>query len=66
MTTVIQSIREMKNLITVPILATKTGLSKKAIYNCVERGTIPYLRLGTAIRFDPKEIADWLEQRHIP
>ena len=42
------------------------GMDDKTIYRMAARGLIPSFRLGGAIRFDPKEIADWLRRKYAP
>jgi excisionase family DNA binding protein len=41
-------------------LANMLSTSKMTIYRLVEKGAIPYFRVGGLIRFDPQAIADWL------
>ena len=47
-------------------VAKMLSTSKMTIYRLVERGTIPHFRIGSSIRFDPKEIADWLRTKMPP
>ena len=44
-------------------LAIILSTSKMTIYRLVERGAIPYFRVGGLIRFDPQAIADWLRRK---
>ena len=34
----------------------------QAIYSMVSRGQIPYLKIGVAVRFDPRQIQAWIQQ----
>ena len=44
-------------------LAKKWKVSKVWIYKLCDQGRIPFFRLaGKAIRFDPGEIKEWMEQ----
>lgn len=42
-------------------LATYLGINKMTIYRMVKNNKIPYLRVGTSIRFDQSEIDRWLQ-----
>ena len=50
------------NLIKPCELAKGLKVASGTIYAWVERGLIPHIRLEKCIRFDPREIRDWLEQ----
>ena len=52
-----------ERLLTVKELATRLGMSTPWIYKAVEKGSLPFVRLGEAIRFDPEEIKTYLESR---
>jgi excisionase family DNA binding protein len=54
-----------KGLLTVRELQTYLNLSKTTLYDKVQQGTIPYLRFGTTIRFDPVRIAIWLREQEV-
>lgn len=42
-------------------LADVLNMTQSGLYSAVSRGSIPAAKIGTATRFDPKEIADWYE-----
>lgn len=63
MTSLIEQVRQSKTALTVPKLATMLSMSKRAIYDHVDRGSLPAIRIGTAVRLDPKTTAEWLEAR---
>jgi excisionase family DNA binding protein len=44
-------------------LARGLKVSNGAVYQWVDRGLIPYIRLGKCLRFDPLEIKEWLEKQ---
>ena len=48
---------------TVKELARYLGISKRWIHKRTRRNEIPCHRLGTALRFDPKEVHVWMIQR---
>lgn len=44
------------------------GITKRAVYQRVYRGAIPYVKLGSAsasIRFDPDEIAKFVDDHRV-
>lgn len=55
--------KELKPLLSVSQLATWLGMSVPWVYKAVEKGIIPFLRIGEAIRFDAEEIRAYLESR---
>jgi excisionase family DNA binding protein len=61
--TIIEQIRDCRHALKVTQLAKMLGMSRQAIYDHIEHGTLPALRIGTSIRLDPKMVADWLEAR---
>jgi excisionase family DNA binding protein len=44
-------------------LARGLKVAQGTVYAWVDRGLIPYLRLGKCIRFEPKDIKEWLMGR---
>ena len=48
---------------TVPELAKLLSLSKVSLYELVKRGRLPALKIGGSIRLDPKQTAEWLNER---
>jgi hypothetical protein len=60
------SIIERKpGLLTVAQLKGLIAFGKTAIYDMVDAGEIPYLRIKSSIRFDPIVIARWLRERTV-
>jgi len=55
--------KELRPLLSVSQLATWLGMSVPWVYKAVEKGIIPFLRIGEAIRFDAEEIRAYLESR---
>jgi len=41
------------------------GKTLQAVYKMVERGQIPYIKLGRLVYFQPAEIQKWLSNRSI-
>ena len=48
---------------TVPEVAEFLQLHPKTVYEFVARGTLPCVRLGSRLRFDPRDIASWVSAR---
>jgi len=44
-------------------LCERTGLKRHTVYMMVRAGTIPHRRFGKVVRFTPRVIAKWLEER---
>ena len=53
----------MNNLLTPQQMANFLGMSRIWVYKQAERGLLPFYRVGDAIRFDPEEIAGYLQSR---
>jgi len=60
---IIHQLKSMEHALTVKELAALLHLGKTAIYEMVRRGAIPCIRFGYTVRFDPHEIASWLQTR---
>ncbi len=52
---------EFSGLLTTAEAAKLLGVGKRHIYRLVSKERIPYLKWGRFLRFDPVEIAAWLE-----
>jgi len=39
-----------------------TGLALQSLYNMVSQRRIPYVKVGRAVRFDPRLLDEWLKQ----
>lgn len=48
---------------TVKEVAERLGISVRTVYSFMERGKIPYYKIGHSVRFDEQEIEAWLEKR---
>ena len=44
-------------------LAAGMKVAQGTVYLWVERGTIPFLRIGKCIRFEPEDIKEWLRAK---
>lgn len=61
----IETLSESKKAWTLAELAVVLNCSTAKLYRMVEAGRIPYFRLGSMIRFDPKVTAEWLESKSV-
>lgn len=52
---------EFSGPLTTAEVAGLLGVAKRHIYRLVSEDRIPYLKWGRLLRFDPVEIAAWLE-----
>ena len=39
------------------------SISERTLYSWTKRGDIPVVKLGTAVRYDPKDLAAFVEQK---
>ncbi len=46
---------------TVPDVAAYLRMSRKHVYRLVELGELPHIKIGRCVRFDPADIATWLD-----
>jgi excisionase family DNA binding protein len=47
-------------------LADRLGITVRHVRRLVAQRRVPYLKVGRLVRFDPVEIAEWLDTRHRP
>ena len=50
-------------LMTVAEVSRQTRLSKPYIYGLIDRGDLPALRFGTAVRIDPADVERFISER---
>ena len=53
----------MSSLMTVSEVAQFLGLHEKTVYEWAARGRLPCVRVGSSLRFDPRDIERWLSAR---
>jgi len=58
-----ESQENMNSLLNPSQVAGLLGMSRVWVYKQVEKGLLPFYRVGEAIRFNPEEIQGYLEQR---
>lgn len=59
--TLAEQLRSKKKALTVEELADLLCIAIRTLYKEVEDDHIPFFRVRTSIRFDPHQVADWLE-----
>lgn len=62
----IEELEARSGAIKVSDLAAILGVDDKHIYRMAARGQLPSFRVGGAVRFDPKEVANWLRLKYSP
>jgi len=61
--TLAEHLRTIKHALGVHDLADILQLDEGTIRRYVRRNHIPYFKIGMTIRFDPDQVADWLESK---
>ena len=56
-------LRSAKGALTAKQLAGVLNISPKTVFKLAKAGRIPSFRVGTAVRFDPRLIVDWLRRQ---
>jgi excisionase family DNA binding protein len=51
-------------LLTYKELGQELSLSIRYLQKCVQQESLPYIRFGRAVRFDPNAISKWVNQRN--
>ena len=51
----------LPQLLTIDQLAERLGVSTRHVRRLVAERRVPYLKVGKFVRFDPSEIAEWLD-----
>lgn len=53
----------MESLLDSSQVATWLSMSEAWVYSEVQKGSLPFYRIGDAVRFDPEDIRSYLNQR---
>jgi excisionase family DNA binding protein len=56
----------LPQLLTINQLADRLGGTPRHVRRLVAERRVPYLKVGRFVRFDPAEIAAWLDERRMP
>jgi excisionase family DNA binding protein len=60
--TIAEQVERTEGAVTADKLAKLLGVSKITIFKMAKSGRIPSFRVGTCVRFDPRQVADWLRK----
>jgi excisionase family DNA binding protein len=60
---ILQQLSTRTTALTARELTRLLNVSEKTIYEEVQRGTIPHVRIGSRIRFRPERTAEWLQSQ---
>ncbi len=64
-TSIVEFIGSLKTLQTANQLGEFLGMSPKTLSQWSKQGRMPHIKMGSALRFDPKAIAAWLKTRSV-
>jgi excisionase family DNA binding protein len=53
-------------LISIDQLAGRLGITVRHVRRLVAERRVPYYKVGRLVRFDPRELAAWLDTRRVP
>jgi excisionase family DNA binding protein len=60
---IIEQIRERETAFSVLEVAKLLNISSRCIYDHITEGRLPSMRIGSTVRLDPSQVADWLTAR---
>jgi excisionase family DNA binding protein len=63
--TLAERLRSKNKAVTVEELADLLGVAIRTVYKEVEDNQIPFSRVRSSIRFNPHQVADWLEGKMV-
>lgn len=63
--TMVEALTSHQSLLTVAEAATIISIAAPTLYKWAAAAKIPAIMLGSAVRFDPKELANWLSRRSV-
>jgi excisionase family DNA binding protein len=61
--TTLEQLRVCRRLLTAEELAALLNVSEKTVYRWSKSGSLPSVRLGTLVRFEPAAVSVWLRER---
>jgi excisionase family DNA binding protein len=56
-------VESRKTAMKVSEVAALLNVSQRLVYQLVEIGEVPYFRVGSAVRFEPKALSVWLHEK---
>lgn len=61
-----RSATTLPQLLTIATLAECLGITERHVRRLVAERRIPFLKLGHFVRFDPDDVARWMDEKRIP
>lgn len=58
-------LRRQTKAVSIAEVAELLSVSRTKVHALVQSCSIPFFRIGSSIRFDPKLLADWLESKQV-
>ena len=62
----VETLKSKTAALKVAEIAKLLGVTPQHIYKMAARGTIPSFRISGSVRFDPEEVAIWLQGKQTP
>ena len=56
----------LPELLSMDQLAETLGVTRRHVRRLVDERRVPFLRVGRFIRFDPQQVATWLDSNRVP
>ena len=56
---------DFSTLIDIESVATRLGITERHVRRLVAERRIPYVKVGRFVRFDPVELAQWIDARRV-
>lgn len=60
---IFETIAARKKALTVAELASLLNLGKRTVYDMIDSGRLPAIKIGSTVRLDPRTTAQWLRAR---
>lgn len=60
-TSIVQRLNAISHAVKAPLLAEMLQLDLVTVYKMARLGELPSYRIGYSVRFDPREVAKWLQ-----
>ena len=62
----VDTLKSRTGALKVAEIAKLLGVTPQHIYKMAARGSIPSFRISGSVRFDPDEVATWLQRKQAP
>jgi excisionase family DNA binding protein len=61
--TTLEQLQARRGLLTAEDIAALLNISEKTVYRWSKSGSLPSVRIGTLVRFEPAAVSSWLRER---